>query len=100
MVSATRWRQDRKLDPTNPYQRVRQYITFPSGGGGYSSFGWSPQPIDGALKLMSPAGVVAGSGLSGLAAPLLPSAGKIVAVLGAIVGAWAGAKLARANLER
>ena len=99
MVSATRWRQDRKLDPTNPYQRVRQYITFPSGGGGYSSFGWSPQPIDGALKLLSPAGVVSGSGLSGLAAPLLPSTGKIVAVLGALAGIWAGAKLARANLE-
>lgn len=100
MVSATRWRQDRKLDPTNPYQRVRQYITFPSGGGGYSSFGWSPQPIEGALKLLSPAGVVAGSGLSGLAAPLIPGTGKVVAVLGALVGIWAGAKLARANLEK
>lgn len=98
MVSATRWRQDRHLDPTNPYQRVRQYITFPSGGGGYSSFAWSPLPIDGALKLLSPAGVVAGSGLSGLGAPIIPAAGKVIAVLGAIAGIALGRWAARENL--
>lgn len=99
MVSATRWRQDRHLDPTNPYQRVRQYVTFPSGGGGYSSFAWSPQPIDGALKLLSPAGVVAGSGLSGaLGAPLIPTTTKVIAVLGAIAGIALGRWAAKANL--
>ena len=98
MVSATRWRQDRKLDPTNPHQRVRYYVTFPSGGGGYSAFGWSPQPIDGALKLLSPAGVVAGSGLSGLRAPIIPTAGKVIAVIGAIAGIFIGRAAARANL--
>jgi hypothetical protein len=100
MVSATRWRQDRLLAPTNLNQRIRYYPTFPSGGGGYSAFGWSPEPIADALKVTAPAGVASGSGLSGIGAPLIPGISGIAKVLGALAGVAAGAWLAHRNLER
>lgn len=104
MVSATRWRQDSMSLPTNPYQRLRWYPTFP-GSGGYSTFGWSPVPVGDALRVReSPAGFIDGSGLSGsrvrlLGAAGLPTMSAIAKAAGAVAGIWAGFWLARKNLE-
>jgi hypothetical protein len=99
MVSATRWRQDRKALATNPYQRIRYYPTYPSGGGGYSAFGWSPIPLDGNVIVGSPAGFTTVGGLSGLGVPLIPSVSGMAKILGAAAGAAAGLWLAKRNLE-
>ncbi len=97
MVQATRWRQDTQLEPTNPYQRVRTYVTFPAGGGGRSAFGWSPIALGDAFKaLISPTGVMPSGGLS---APFLPGATTFVKVVGAIAGIALGRWLAIKNLE-
>lgn len=96
MLSVTRWQQDTKLDPTNPHQRIRYAITFPSGGGGYSAFGWSPLPLGDTFKsILSPVGVTAGSGLG---APLIPGVSKIATVAGALTGILVGRWAARANV--
>lgn len=107
MVNATRWRQDRESQPTNPHQKLKWYPAFP-GQGGYATFGWSPVPIDGAIQYRgSPAGFMDGGGLSGpgvrlwgggLGAPWLPSAGSIAKVAGAVAGVLAGWYLAKANM--
>lgn len=98
-VSATRWRQDTHSAPTNPYQVIRFAPTYPNGGGGYSAFGWSPLPMDGAARLVnSAAGILTAPGLSGLGAPLLPSFGGVARVIGAGVGILAGIWLANRNL--
>lgn len=101
MVSATRWRQDRHQAPQNPNQKIRYYPTYPSGGGGFSAFGWSPeQSFDGQFTPVgSAAGFMTQPGLSGLAAPLVPGASGIAKVLGAIVGVAAGVWFAKRNIE-
>lgn len=101
MVSATRWRQDRYLAPQNPNQKLRWYPTYPSGGGGFSTFGWSPeQSFDGQFKPVgSAAGFMTQPGLSGIGAPLIPSWSGLAKVAGAILGVAAGAWLAKKNLE-
>lgn len=100
-VSATRWRQDSLAQPTNPYQRLRWYPTFPSGGGGYSTFGWSPIPLQNGSGLYnSPAGILTPGGLSGaLGIPLLPSTSGLAKVAGAIAGIAGGIWLARKNMK-
>jgi len=101
MVSATRWRQDRVQAPNNPNQRIRYYPTYPSGGGGFSAFGWSPMATFGGLfqPVGSAAGFMTQPGLSGFAAPLVPGASGIAKVLGAIAGVAAGVWLAKRNIE-
>jgi len=96
MIAATRWRQDSHLDPTQPWQRVRFRPTFPSGGGGFSAFGWTPQPLDGAIQPYGHS-IMPNGGLSGLGVGI-PSFGTIAKVTGAVVGIAAGAWLARKNL--
>ena len=100
MVSATRWRQDSHLAPNNPNQRLRWYPTWPSNGGGYSTFGWSPaSSFDGQFKMTgSPAGYMTQPGLSGIGAPLIPGWSGIAKVLGAVGGVAAGLWLAHKNL--
>lgn len=99
-VQATRWRQDRQLAPAGSNQRVKFYVTYPSGGGGYSAFGWTPQPLADAFKtFQSPDGVIDGGGLSGLRAPAIPTWKGVLAVAGAIAGIALGRWAARANLE-
>lgn len=99
-VAATRWRQDSLSQPTNPYQKLRWFPTFPSRGGGYSTFGWSPVPLTDVGVYGSPAGVIDGGGLSGaFGAPLLPSWTSLAKVAGAAVGIAAGIWLANRNLE-
>lgn len=100
MVSATRWRQDLHSAPDNPNQRIRFGVTYPSGGGGYSAFGWSPMSsFDGMFKMTgSPAGYTSTPGLSGVGAPLIPSFSGIAKVAGALAGVLGGLWLARANL--
>jgi hypothetical protein len=88
-VAATRWQQDVRLQPNNPNQVIRYSPTFPSGGGGYSAFGWSPVPNEG-FKLYSPAGA--------LGAPLVPGWSGIAKVVGAVFGVAAGFWLAQQNL--
>lgn len=90
-VAATRWQQDTHLQPNNPNQLIRFSPTWPSGGGGYSAFGWSPVPNPG-FKLYSPSGVV------GLGAPLVPGWVGIAKVAGAVAGIAAGLWLAQKNL--
>lgn len=98
-VAATRWRQDTVSAPQNPNQRLRWYPTYP-GGNGYSTFGWSPMPLDNAKLYGSPAGIIDGSGLSGaFGAPLLPSWAGVAKVVGAIAGIAGGVWLAKRNLE-
>jgi hypothetical protein len=102
MVSATRWRQDHHLAPNNPNQKLRWYPTFPSNGGGYSTFGWSPQAsFDGQFTPVgSAAGFMTKPGLSGaVGAPLIPGWSGIAKVAGAILGVAAGAWLAKRNIE-
>lgn len=98
-VAATRWRQDRQSAPQNPYQRLRWFPTFPSGGGGYSTFGWSPVPLDGNVIVGSPAGFLTNGGLSGFGAPVLPSFAGIAKVAGAVAGVALGLWLAKRNIE-
>lgn len=93
-VAATRWRQDATPEPTNPHQLLRWYPTYPSNGGGYSTFGWSPQPNPG-FKLFSPSGTVAGLG-----APLVPTVSGIAKVVGAVAGIATAFWLAKLNLGR
>ncbi len=101
MVSATRWRQDSLSAPNNPNQRLRWYPTFPTGGGGFSTFGWSPVPFDDVVTMTgSPAGYMTEPGLSGVGAPLIPSWSGIAKVVGAVAGVAAGLWLAKANIER
>lgn len=102
MVSATRWRQDSISAPNNPNQRLRWYPTFPSNGGGYSTFGWSPQSsFDGQFEMTgSPAGYMTAPGLSGaVGAPLIPGWSGIAKVAGAIAGVAMGLWLAKKNVE-
>jgi hypothetical protein len=107
MVQATRWRQDRTLLPTSPYQRIRYAPTFPSGGGADSAFAWSPVPLgDDFTWVGSPDGVIPGGGLSGALRGFGSSLGlsldtggllRGVAALGGIaLGAW----LAKRNMGR
>lgn len=90
-VAATRWQQDTRLQPNNPNQVIRYGLTFPSGGSGYSAFGWLPVPNPG-FKLYSPSGVV------GLGAPLVPGWAGVAKVAGAVAGIAAGLWLAQKNL--
>jgi hypothetical protein len=101
MVSATRWRQDHHSAPNNPNQKIRYFPTFPSGGGGFSAFGWSPIPFGDEFQMTgSPAGYMTAPGLSGaLGAPLLPSFSGVAKVVGAIAGVAAGLWLAKRNIE-
>lgn len=100
MVSTTRWRQDRQLAPPGSNQRVKFYVTYPSGGGGYSAFGWTPVPLADTFRtFQSPDGVIPGGGLSGLRAPAIPTMKGVLTVLGAIGGIFLGRWAARANLE-
>lgn len=112
MVQATRWRVDTRPLPTNPYQRIRFAATFPSGGQGDSAFGWSPIPIDGAIRPVgSPNGFSTASGLSRARrpgdwhAPSLAGLGLSLDVGGLLRGAFAiagialGGWLAVKNLE-
>jgi hypothetical protein len=91
-VAATRWQQDTHLQPNNPNQLIRFSPTWPSGGDGYSAFGWSPVANPG-FKLYSPSGVV------GLGAPLVPGWSGVAKVVGAGLGILAGVWLAVKNLE-
>ena len=98
-VAVTRWRQDSLSDPGNQNQRLRWYPTYPSNGGGYSTFGWSPVPVGDAFRSFeSPAGHLPGGGLSGIGAPLVPGWSGIAKVIGAIAGVAGGLWLANQNL--
>lgn len=105
MVSATLWRQDTALQPTNPYQRVRFFSTFPSGGQGDSAFAWSPvtssdPAVRGYTPVGAPTGFMPTPGLSGGLGlfDLKASAGKIVLGFVGVGGILFGAWLAKKNL--
>jgi hypothetical protein len=95
MVAATRWRQDSRLDPNNPWQTLRTYPAYP-GDGGYATFGWSPMPLDPAVR---PNGhsIMPYGGLTG--APAVPGLSSIAKVFGAIAGLALGGWLAHKNLS-
>lgn len=99
MVAATRWRQDSRLDPTNPWQTLRWYPAYP-GDGGYATFGWSPQPLEPAVR---PNGnsIMPYGGLTGarrLGAPAVPGIVTIAKVAGTLAGIIAGGWLAGRNV--
>jgi hypothetical protein len=100
-VQATRWRQDTRLLPTDPNQRVRFYPTFPSGSGNVdSAMAWSPVlRNDGAFRLIgSQAGIISTPGLSGLGLSLDVSG--LLRGAFALAGIAAGIWLARKNIDR
>lgn len=100
MVQATRWRQDSTVLPTNPYQRIRFFSTFPSGQGD-SAFGWSPVPLDNAFRFIgAAAGVIPASGLSGAGLGLSLDTGGLVRGAAAIGGIVLGVWLAKRNMGR
>lgn len=92
MVSATRWAENKALEPADPYQRLRWFPTFPSDGGGYSTFGWSPKPLDASISVY---GGLPSGGISGV----LPSTSQAARVIGAIFGIGVGFWLAKKNLS-
>jgi hypothetical protein len=99
MVAATRWRQDSHLAPSNPWQTLRWYPAYP-GDGGFATFGWSPQPLEPAVR---PNGhsIMPYGGLTGaFGAPGIPTMSTVMKVIGAVGGVIAGAWLAKRNIER
>jgi hypothetical protein len=110
VIQATRWRQDTRLLPTDPNQRIRFYPTFPSGSGNVdSAFAWSPvldanQP-DGFRIVGSPNGYTDAWGLSGAIGRGLAGLGLSLDVSGLLRGVFAlagigtGLWLAKKNIE-
>lgn len=109
MVQATRWRQDTRLLPTDPNQRIRYYPTFPSGSGNVdSAFAWSPSlgdSPDGFRIVGSPNGYTNAPGLSGALGRGLAGLGLSLDVGGLLRGVFAlagigtGLWLAKKNIE-
>jgi len=103
MIQATRWRQDNSLQPTNPYQRIRFFATFP-GQAGDSAFAWSPVAAN-APGGITPVDFSPASGVSGALQGALAGLGlsldfaSLAKGLAAIGGIFAGAWLAKKNLE-
>ncbi len=102
MIQATQWRQDSALQPTNPYQRIRFFSTFPSGGQGDSAFAWSPVFNQDIRPVGSPDGFSPYPGFSGAGGLGIGdlSFGAVVAGILAIGGIAFGGWLAKKNLER
>lgn len=103
MVAATRWRQDSHLAPTNPWQTLRWYPAYP-GDGGFATFGWSPQPLEPAVRpngysIMPYGGLTGAFAGRRLGAVAVPGLVTIAKVIGAVGGVLAAGWLAKRNIE-